>query len=341
MRNGKIVFSIIVFFIAIVVFSVHLNFNKEGTVPISSTFFVMDTFVEITIYTADETTAAEALAKASQVMNDLSTNYLDRYNPNSEVAKINSNAGIAPVKVSPPTLAVISFCLSLNKNEFDIATAPLIDLWSKTKIEKRVPSQKEIQSILPFIQEESIILDKKNSTVYLPMQGMGIDLGGIAKGYVTEKVAEHLKNYNFSGVLINAGGNIKVLGNKPGKENWKIGVENPFELEKIIASVLLSDNETAVTSGNYMRYYEVAGVRYHHLISPINGYPVNYNASVTIISTDSALADYYSTYIFLLPTEQGLHVLETTPNIAGIIIDISGNVKVSSSIKEKVTLINE
>ncbi|MEI7884307.1 MAG: FAD:protein FMN transferase [Clostridia bacterium] len=343
MRNRKLIFvSTFVFISAIIFFGcMQLFFNKEGTVPINSTFFVMDTVVDITIYTSDKDQAAKALTVVNQTMNDISNKFLDRYNPNSDIAKINLQAGITKVNVSEPTIEVIALCLSLKKPEFDIACAPLIELWTQAKAEKRVPTKMEISNVLPLIQQDLIEIDKKNHTVFLPIKGMGIDLGGIAKGYITEKIADIFKDYNFTGVLINAGGNIKVLGHKPKKTNWQIGIQNPFNLDKISATVTLSDNETAETSGNYMRYYEVAGVRYHHLLSPIDGYPVNYNASVTIISTDSALADYYSTYIFLLPSEQGLHVLETTPNIAGIIIDISGNIKVSNSIKEKVTLINE
>lgn len=151
---------------------------------------------------------------------------------------------------------------------------------------------------------------------YMRKSDVKLDLGSYAKGYVTEIVGEYLENEGINKYLINAGGNVKV-GSSYKSDGYAVGIEEPFNTSKIY-KVLHVENESVVTSGSYQRYYEYNGKNYNHIINPKTLFPDNYTKSVTVITKDSKKADILSTYLFLLPIDDGLEYVNNLDDVEAI-----------------------
>jgi thiamine biosynthesis lipoprotein len=193
---------------------------------------------------------------------------------------------------------------------------PLVSLWGFNNDNPRLPSQEEINEVLPFVNWRNIELDAQTNSVFLTQQGMTIDLGAIAKGYAADEAARIAKEAGIKRARIDLGGNIIMLGERRDKTPWRVGIQSPGEDRGTVAGVLQITNKTIVTSGIYERYFEKDGKHYHHLFSPSQGYPVeNGLLSVTIIidisQTNASMdADALSTAVFVLGYDAGLALLE-------------------------------
>ena len=194
---------------------------------------------------------------------------------------------------------------------FNIASGNLTGIW-KEYINKcdSLPSNKELDV---NININDIKLDNNKYTKYNDIK---LDLGGIAKGYVTELVGNYLEDNNINNYIINAGGNVKV-GKAYNKEYYVVGITNPDNTSNIFTKVNVN-NLSIVTSGNYQRYCDIDNIRYSHIINPITKNPSNYTKSVTVITSSSLLADIYSTYLYLLPVDKGLEVVNNNSDIEAI-----------------------
>jgi thiamine biosynthesis lipoprotein len=169
---------------------------------------------------------------------------------------------------------------------------------------------------------DKVILDEANSTVFFEDPGLSLDLGAVAKGYTAESAARLLLASPMTSFVINAGGNVRA-GGKPldGRNAWGVGIQDPFSpaySDAPTVETLFLRDMSVVTSGINERYYEVDGVRYHHLIDPTTLFPARYMASVTIVTEDSQLADFLSTALFMMPYEEGRALIDSLPGVEAL-----------------------
>jgi len=253
----------------------------------------------------------------------------------SDLNRVNQAAGVSSVEVSPDTLEVLEAALNyaeISEGAFDPSIAPLVELWGiVTGNAVKPPEKSDIERVKDLTDYRKVSVDKANKAVFLEQKDMQIDLGAIAKGYVGDQIKEFLLSEGVERGIINLGGNIVVMGSKPGGAPWKIGIQNPFDDRgKHIGLVKVVD-KTVVTSGIYERYFMHEGVRYHHILDPWTGYPVdNELASVSIISNKSIDADGLSTSLFALGVKKGLELIEEIEGSEAIFVTRDSEVILSS-----------
>lgn len=293
--------------------------NPQADVPISKTGIFFDTVIKIELYNADESLLTKAF--------DLCRTYEEKFSktiPTSEVSKINA-AGGAFVSVSDETIALIKkgiYYGDLSKGAFDITIAPLSELWNFQNKEvqgKTVPDESEINEALRHVNYQSIVID--GNKVSLNDAEAQLDLGGIAKGYIADRLKYFLVENGVANGLINLGGNVLAIGQKPDGTPFQIGVQKPFDKQgRAITSVAATDI-SIVSSGVYERYFEADGTRYHHILNPDTGYPfANDLLGVTILSEDSTDGDALSTTCFALGLEKGMELLKQLNGVEGLFI---------------------
>ncbi len=224
----------------------------------------------------------------------------------NNVYTINHIAYDQPVEIDDILLDCITLSLKYNQvnTQFDITQGALLSLWHtyREDTKNKVPSKKLIQEALHHGGRDTVQID--GNTVRLLDQDASLDLGGIAKGYTTQMVADRLQNEGLRNGFINAGGNVVTLGPKADHSPWVIGIQNPDGNDSLL-TYSTKDAQAIVTSGDYQRYYEVQGKRYHHIIDFQTGYPSQYARSVTVFTSDSAKADALSTMLFSMSYEDG------------------------------------
>lgn len=309
---------------------------------VEATRFVLGTFVSVEIFgTEDESIVEEAF----QVIEDIEAKMSLTKN-NTELAHINEMAGKKPVKVSEDTLYVVKESIKLSEiskehNLFDISIEPVNELWAIGTKKQRVPTKKEIETHIPFVDASRIIVDEEEKTVYIE-EGMKINVGATAKGYATNKVVDYLKRQGIKKAIINVGGNVYVHGKKSkDTPDYGIGIRNPFGKASEYHAVVKAHDISAVTSGVYERYFEEDGKMYHHILNKKTGYPVaNELTSISILSTDSFLADGLSTVVFTMGAKEGYKFVENYENVEGIFITKEKDVYITSGLKEKYSIID-
>lgn len=273
-------------------------------------------------------------ALASRVFN-LIKKYEDLFTVNrapSQVMAINYAAGLHPVAVSRPVYELIKCARAasmLPQSAFNLAIGPLVKLWRIGFNGDSVPPAKEIAARLRITRPQDVVLDDASLTVFLTQPGMEIDLGAIAKGYIADRVRDYLQQQGTVDGLINLGGNVQTLGTP--QERWSIGLKKPFAGSDALVGAIEVANKSVVTSGTYERWFEQDGKRWHHILDPRTGYPLdNELDSVTIISTDSLDGDIWTTLIFGLGVEKGLRALGEREDIEAIFITKNRDIILSS-----------
>lgn len=255
---------------------------------------------------------------------------------------INNNAGKGPVKVDPRIIDLLEFYLEHNHlapGKVDVALGSVLKIWHdhRTAAESgqaTVPDLKDLQAAALHTDPTTVRIDRAASTVELTDPQTQLDVGAVGKGYATEAVAQYLKQLGMTSGIINAGGsNVRLIGKPadPARQTWAIGIQNPFITmmipEDLSLDVILANDTSIVTSGDYQRYYMVDGVMYHHLIDPVTLMPARYMRAVTIMVADSGLADFLSTTVFLMPYEEGRKLIESIPDCEALWIFEDGSVK--------------
>lgn len=304
------------------------------------TEFLMNTVVETIIYTANTKAGEQALSAASEAAARLAA-ILDRHRAGSEVAMINAQAGKGPVIVSADTFANISLALEvgrLTSGAFDLTVAPLLELWGFGTGNAVVPSEQQLAKGLPLVDYQRVRLVEEGMQVFLEAEGMQLDLGGIAKGYIVDRAVEVLRAAGVSSGTVDAGGDIRAIGSKPDGSPWRIGIRHPRERRKLVAIVELRD-KAIVTSGDYERFFTVGEQRYHHLLDPQTGMPARGVTSVTVVAPDAFTADAYSTAVFVMGRERGMALVESLPEVEAIIITEDGQIHLSSGLEGQVEIL--
>ena len=271
---------------------------------VSAVDFLCDTVCTITAY-APQSVVDDAMK--------LCRAYEQRFSKTvegSDVWNLNHAEG-KPVTVDPETAALLRLSKEIweaSGGAFDVTIAPVTALWDFTAESPTLPEPDALAAALQRVNADNLVVDGNTVTL---LNGAQIDLGGIAKGYIADCAAAYLKNVGVQHACINMGGNIVVFGGKPDGSPWMIGVRDPNGTAADSEEVVSLTDGVLVTSGNYERFFILDGVRYHHILDPKTGMPVqNGLASVTILADDSALADALSTACFVLGGEAAQPLLK-------------------------------
>lgn len=284
--------------------------------PYSDEQFLLGTYVRIRVYDEGKESALKpAFDRVKELGDKITINQ-----KGSEIDEVNEQAGIKPVKVSDDVYTLVKRAYEYSQDSqggFDMAIGAITQLWRIGFDDARKPSQEEIDQALKLVDYHKIELNDKEKTVYLKEKGMIIDLGAIAKGYITDEVVKVLKKQGVTTAIIDLGGNVYVLGHSPRGENqdWTVGIQDPNMARGSVLGSIKERNKTLVTSGIYERYLEVDGKKYHHLFDPKTGYPFDNDiASVTIITDKSIDGDGLSTAVFSMGVKKGLEYVESELN---------------------------
>lgn len=285
--------------IMVLFLSIVIGVGCERDTRIQEDRIAMGTSVSIAVFSRKD---AKLLDEAFMIISDIEREISSK-DSNSYISKINENAGISPVSVSEDVYQLIKRAVELAKATdglFNPAIGALVSLWGITTDNPHVPTEEELSNTLSLISYNDIILDDNSKSVFLAKKGMSLDLGGIGKGYASDKLKEFFISNGVDKAIINLGGNVYAIGFKDEKseEKWKVGIVDPIDQNKVLTTVEV-DNKAVVTSGGYERYFEDNGIIYHHILDSETGYPANSNViSSTIITSDGTLADALSTAVF-------------------------------------------
>lgn len=242
----------------------------------------------------------------------------NNYEGINNIKTINDNAGKNPVKVNSEIIELIKEgkeAYISTEGKINIAMGSVLSVWHnyrQTALDNpqkaSVPPMAQLEEAKNHCDINKIIIDEKNSTVYISDSKISLDVGALAKGFAADKAKEYLKTQNVDSALLNLGGNVVGINGKI-KKSWTIGVQSPDESSSYIKTIEIS-NESAVSSGNYQRYYEYNGKRYHHIIDPDTLFPAQNNKGVTVVTESSAKGDMLSTYLFIQPYEKGKNIVK-------------------------------
>ena len=288
---------------------------------LSRDIFAMDTYMTISAYGEE---AEEALDEAEAELVRLDA-LLAAEAEDSEVAQINRRGGGT---VSDDTWHLITRAKEIRDmtgGAFEIALYPVKRLWGFTDQNYRVPDAQEIAALLPLADSDKIALDAQEQSVRLEQEGMAIDLGGIAKGYASSRLAEIFEAHQVKG-LVNLGGNVQARGEKPDGSDWRVGIRMPEAAESTggeihYIGVLTTHDDAVITSGGYERYFEQDGKIYHHILDPNTGCPSEADLiSVTIVAEDGTLADGLSTALYVLGLDKASDIWAADPDAFDMIL---------------------
>lgn len=290
--------------------------------------------------------AEEAIASAFIAVEHV-FNTMSRFREGSDVWNINTSEPGRMVRVSESTFDLIRRSIltsEMTDGAFDITILPLMEVWRSARQESTLPPIATIEAARALVDWQGILLDTGEGKVGLQRAGMGIDLGGIAKGYAVDAAIATLKEYGINEAMVDIGGDLYLLGAPSGipqeAEWWLIGIEDPRQEGEIFAHLDLRD-EAIVTSGDYRWYFIIDGQRFHHIIDPYTGFPVERMQSVTVVAPNATLADGLSTAIFVLGAAEGIRLVEGLEGVDAVIVseDEEGNrlISISSGIEGRVT----
>lgn len=308
---------------------------KKENESVVYTKTLMGTPVQITVMEGDEARFDEAAEAAFSEISRLETIF-SSYRKDSEVARINAAAGQGLIEVRPEVIEVLRKAIlvaALSDGAFDPTVGALGRVWGPSGEKGEVPSEADIKKLLAYVGYEGIILKEHNSAVGLEKEGMAINLGGVAKGYIVEKATLALEKAGVTRAIIRAGGDMVVF-QRGAEEPFTIGIQHPRE-KKLLGEAYVYNGAVA-TSGDYERFFIKDGVRYHHILNPKTGFPSRGTQSVTLVAKDPTTADALSTAIFVLGPEKGMALIEELEDVEGVIVGEDGKFKVSSGFEGKI-----
>ncbi|MBR4081653.1 MAG: FAD:protein FMN transferase [Clostridia bacterium] len=295
----------------------------------TATGFYFDTVVTFTLYGAPEGMMDELLAECARYERMLSKTI-----DGSDVSRMNA-AGGETVTVDAETwniLARAKEISALTGQTFCVTIAPLTALWDFTGGTNRMPTEQQRLDNLPLVDDEALILGEGNTVTLKP--GMQIELGGIAKGYIADRLADKVRG-KVVGAILNFGGNVYAVGCKPEGAAFRVGVRDPKGSASDFVAIVDVTDKTVVTSGTYERFFVVDGVTYHHILDPKDGLPARSDlAGATIVGESSMDADALATACIVLGREKALAMLNEN-GFDGILIDTDGNIFMTDGLQSK------
>jgi FAD:protein FMN transferase len=291
---------------------------------------IMGTKVAVELWADSAAEADGALAAALAEMRRIDA-LMSHYKPESQLSAINAGAADAPVQVDPELFDLLEKALDfsrLTEGAFDITYASVGYLYDYRK--HIHPDAAAIARALPGINWRHLELDPVRHTVRFQRPGMRIDLGGLAKGYAVDRVVALLKARGISHAYVQAGGDSYVLGDHRGRP-WVVGIRHPDDKDRVVLKMPLADVAMS-TSGDYERYFDENGVRYHHIIDPRTGRSASKVRSATIIGPNATMTDGLSKTAFVLGPEKALQILERIPDIDAVLVAPDGKVYYSKGL---------
>jgi len=298
----------------------------------------MGTLVKITAVARSESVAQAAATAGFAEIRRLEE-LLSTWIPTSELSRVNAAAGAMPVHVSPETLTVVQRAVQaaeMTDGGFNIAIGPAVDAWRVTE-GQRIPTESELDALRPLVDLMSVHTDVREQTIFLEKAGMRIDVGGIGKGYAADQAVDALRRAGAVAGVVALSGDIKTFGRLPGGKMFPVGIQHPRKDGSVLAWIDLQD-EAISTAGDYERFFERDGVRYHHILDPRTLQPARSCQSVTVIAREGVWADGLDTGIFVLGPERGMELVEQLPDVEAIIVDAEGRLLVSSGLKQRIRL---
>lgn len=255
----------------------------------------------------------------------------------SYVSQLNSSDGKKSIKIDYNTFNVLKTAdafYRLSNGAFDVTASPLTALWRNCINDNTMPSDQEIQSLMPLVSGSRIELDENNLNARIGY-GQSIDLGGIGKGFAADIAIKEYRELGVTSAFINFGGNVHTLGTKIDGKPWMIGIQNPRDNRgNFIAGLAVAD-QSVVTSGDYEKYFKSGEKIYHHIIDPKTGYPADSGLiSATVLSPSSMEADALSTAVFVLGLKRGMELIEKVAHAEGVLITNENKVFVTKNLKD-------
>lgn len=298
----------------------------------------MGTLVTITSVARSEAAAQAAASAGFSEIHRLEL-LLSTWIPTSELSQVNASANVKPVHVSPDTLTVVQRAIQageITDGGFNVAIGPAVDAWSVLD-DQRIPTESDLKALRPLVDLQSVQVDVWKRTIFLEKADMRIDVGGIGKGYAADQAVDALRRAGAIAGVVALSGDIKTFGRLPGGKMFPVGIQHPRQEGAVVAWIDLED-EAISTAGDYERFFERDGVRYHHILDPRTLQPARGCQSVTVIAREGVWADGLDTGIFVMGPERGMELVEQLPDVEAIIVDAEGRLLVSSGLKHRIRL---
>ncbi len=291
---------------------------------------IMGTRIAVEVWHEDPSAAESAIDAVIAEMHRIDA-LMSVYKPDSQVSKVNRDAAAGPVKVDPELAALVSRALEFSEmsgGAFDITYASVGYLYDYRA--HKHPTDAQIEAALPGISWHHVIVDRAASTIRFTQPGVRIDLGGIAKGYAVDTSIAILGKLGITNATVTAGGDSRILGDRRGRP-WIVGIRHPDDGSRVIARIPLEDAAIS-TSGDYERYFDEDGVRYHHIIDPKTGRSPHGIRSVTVIAPTSTFAEWLTKSVFIMGPERGLALIESKPDVDAVVVTADGKVLYSKGL---------
>jgi thiamine biosynthesis lipoprotein len=293
----------------------------------------MGTRVSVDLWHEDAVVAGELIERVLDEYRRIDA-AMSTYRADSEISRINAGAAERAVPIGRELLGLVDISLGISAasgGAFDISYESVGYLYDFRA--GRHPDAAEIAAVLDAVDYRQIVLDRAAQTIRFGRPGMRINLGGIAKGYAVEQGARILRAAGIESALLNAGGDTRVLGDRRGQP-WIVGIRHP-RAEGEFATRLPLVDEAISTSGDYERFFEEDGRRYHHIIDPATGEPTSTVLSATVIGPDATMTDGLSTTVFVLGAEAGIALIESKyPGYEAIVVDPAGRLQFTAGLVE-------
>jgi len=294
-----------------------------------STFFAMDTYITVRLARAGvtEETLGEVSAECERLVRDLES-VLSAHDPDSELYALNhSDAEFTAISDTlEDVLATVHDIHGITGGAYDCTLGGLAELWNITG-GGPVPAQADIDAVLAHTGYDSITLDEKRNTLMRPDTDVRLDLGGIGKGAAADRLIRYLETTDIPYGLVSVGGTIGVFGDKPDGTPYKIGIRDPDDPNGVVGYFLIDEGFVAV-SGDYERYFEENGVRYHHIFDPSTGYPADSGLrSAAVHALNGAQADALSTALFVMGADAALELYENHGGFEAVLVSDGGIVQ--------------
>jgi thiamine biosynthesis lipoprotein len=284
----------------------------------------MGTEFKLVLYSTDEAAARLASRAAFDRIEDLNAKLSD-YDPESELMRLCERAGGPPVPVGDDLFRVLESAQEFSRisdGAFDVTISPVGRLWRRARRDRKMPDPELLARARTLVDYRNVVLDPAARTVLLRKPGMKLDLGGIAKGYASDRAMDVLQSHGIRHALVAAAGDIKVSEPPPGSEGWVVAVA-PLEAasggEGPGPSLRLT-NQAVSTSGDAERFVEIGGVRYSHILDPRSGLGVVGRSSATVVAPDATMSDALATILSILGPEKGMELIEQTPGAAAFYV---------------------
>jgi len=277
----------------------------------------MGTRFEIQVVTDDTAAGREAIEAAYDEI-DRVEQLLSEWRETSEISEVNRQAGRAAVVVGPDLFTVVERSMGISEithGAFDVTFAGCGSIWSIR--ERRIPTDREIERCLVHVDYRRMELDPVGSTIFLPTEPMRIGIAGIGKGYGVDRAAEVLEAHGVDDYIVDGGGDIRLAGSNVDRP-WIVGIADPRR-EGQLHATLEPGRGAIVTSGDYQRYFETDGVRYHHILDPTTGRPARGSVAVTVVASTATDADALATGLFVLGPERAIEAVEQLPEVEALI----------------------